>query len=311
LYLGGAGLARGYLDRPGLTAARFVPAPFGAAGQRLYRTGDRVRWQADGTLEFLGRLDHQVKVRGYRIELGEVEALLARQPGVQQAAAVVREDRPGDKRLIGYVVPTAEAVPVATGAGAGQWASQVRAGARREVPEYLVPSVVVVLDALPLTPSGKVDRRALPAPSGERAETVAYLAPRTPVEEVLAGIWAELLGVARVGVSDDFFALGGHSLLVTRVLARVRAVFGVEVPLRAVFTDPTLAALAQAVAAADATTDRVATLYSRVDTMNLEEVDCALSERRSVRHAPAEVRTAIAPDGANAQRNEPRGTCES
>jgi amino acid adenylation domain-containing protein len=229
LYAGGAGLALGYLNRPELTAEKFVADPF-AAGARLYRTGDRVRWRADGTVEFLGRVDTQVKIRGFRVEPGEVEAVLRAWPGVREAAVVVREDAPGDRRLVAYV--------------AGEVAvDEVREHLRGRLPEHMVPAAFVRLDALPLTANGKLDRKALPAPEFESAED-RYVAPRTPVEEVLAGIWAEVLGLERVGVEESFFALGGHSLLATRVVSRVREVFGVELPLRALFEGPTVAELA-------------------------------------------------------------------
>jgi amino acid adenylation domain-containing protein/non-ribosomal peptide synthase protein (TIGR01720 family) len=236
LYLGGRGLARGYLARPALTAERFVPDPFAAApGARLYRTGDRARWRADGTLEYLGRLDEQVKVRGYRIELGEVEAALRRAPGVSDCVVTARADERGDQRLVAYVV------------GGGD-AGALRDALRRSLPEYMVPAAFVPLERLPLTPNGKLDRRALPAPSFARAEE-AFVAPRTPAEAVLAGIWAEVLRLDRVGVHDHFFDRGGHSLLATRVASRVRAAFGVELPLRAVFEAPTVEALAARVEA--------------------------------------------------------------
>ncbi|HEV2150064.1 MAG TPA: amino acid adenylation domain-containing protein [Longimicrobiaceae bacterium] len=230
LFIGGEGVARGYLDRPGLTAARFVPDPFSARpGARLYRSGDRVRWLADGTLEFLGRLDDQVKIRGFRVEPGEVERALSAYPGVSDARVVVREDRPGERRLVAYVVGGVE--PEA-----------LRAHLRRSLPEHMLPGAVVGLDQLPLTPNGKLDRKALPAPelpsAGDR-----YVAPRTPVEEVLAEIWAEVLGVERVGADDDFFALGGHSLLAIRVVSRIREIFAVELPLRALFDLPVLGEL--------------------------------------------------------------------
>ncbi|HEU4883963.1 MAG TPA: condensation domain-containing protein, partial [Longimicrobium sp.] len=229
LYVGGVGVARGYLGRPGLTAERFVPDPFSAAGERLYRTGDRVRWSARSELEYLGRVDEQVKVRGFRIEPGEIEAALRQVPGVADCTVVVREDATGDRRLVAYVVGEAEA-------------EALRDRLRQSLPEYMVPSAFVSLDTLPLTPNGKVDRKALPAPEFASAET--YVAPRTPVEEVLAGIWAEVLRLERVGVEESFFELGGHSLLATRVVSRIREVFGVEMPLRALFEGPTVSALA-------------------------------------------------------------------
>ncbi|HEX8904580.1 MAG TPA: condensation domain-containing protein, partial [Longimicrobiaceae bacterium] len=233
LYAGGAGVARGYLNRPTLTAEKFIPDPFGAEpGARLYRTGDRVRWRADGVVEYLGRLDEQVKVRGFRIELGEIETVLRRHPGVADCAVIAREDTPGDRRIVAYVVGTAEP-------------EELRPHIRRSLPEYMLPAAFVRLEQLPLSPNGKVDRKALPAP--EFAGDERYVAPRTPAEELLAGIWAEVLRVERVGVHDSFFELGGHSLLATRVVSRVREVFAVELPLRALFEGPTVAELALAV----------------------------------------------------------------
>src|SRR5215213_5232703 len=238
LYAGGAGVARGYLNRPGLTAERFVPHPFGdEPGARLYRTGDRVRVLPSGEMEYLGRLDHQVKVRGYRIELGEIEAVLARQDGVREAAAVVREDEPGDKRLVGYV---------AAHEGRQLSAVELRERLQRELPDYMVPSAFVLMDKLPQTSSGKVNRLALPAPETSRdALAESFVAPRTPIEELLARVWGEVLKVEGVGVNDDFFALGGHSLLATQLVSRVRESFAVELPLRALFERPTVAGLAR------------------------------------------------------------------
>jgi amino acid adenylation domain-containing protein len=231
LLIGGVGVARGYLDRPELTAERFVPDPFSdEAGARLYRTGDLARWLVDGRMEFLGRNDFQVKIRGFRIEPGEVEAALASHAGVREALVVAREDRPGDRRLVAYVVGDVET-------------DALREHLRRELPEYMVPAAFVPLERLPLTPSGKVDRKALPAPEYGAAEET-YVAPRTPVEEMLAEIWAEVLRLERVGVEESFFDLGGHSLLATRVVSRIRAVFGVELPLRALFEGPTIEELA-------------------------------------------------------------------
>jgi len=233
LYVGGAGVARGYLNRPELTAQRFVQNPFGAG--TLYRTGDRVRWLADGTLDYMGRLDEQVKIRGFRIELGEIESALLDHDGVREAAVIVREDQPGDRRIVAYLVGEAEA-------------ESLRAHLRTRLPEYMVPSAFVSIDTLPLTPNGKLDRKALPAPDFAAAED-AYTAPRTPAEEVLAGIWADVLGVERTGIHDSFFELGGHSLLATRVVSRVREAFGIELSLRALFEGPTIAQMAEAVEA--------------------------------------------------------------
>ncbi|HLL53261.1 MAG TPA: amino acid adenylation domain-containing protein, partial [Myxococcaceae bacterium] len=236
LYLGGTALARGYAGRSDLTAERFVPHPFARApGARLYRTGDRARWLPDGRLDFLGRVDEQVKLRGFRIELGEVEAALLRHPAIRQAVVVLRRDA-GDPRLVGYVVPRD---------GTTVEPAELRQHLKALLPEYMVPAAVVWLEALPLTASGKVDRHALPTPERTGALAREYVAPRTPVEEVLAGLWSEVLGVEKVGVEEGFFEAGGHSLLATKVVSRVKQAFGVEVPVRALFEAPTVAELAK------------------------------------------------------------------
>ncbi|MFF4097779.1 amino acid adenylation domain-containing protein, partial [Streptomyces sp. NPDC001834] len=234
LYLGGCGLARGYDGRSDLTSERFVADPFGEGG-RLYRTGDVVRWRADGRLDFLGRGDGQVKVRGFRIEVAEIEAALARHTSVGVVSVQVREDRPGVKRLVAYLVPAAGHVPDT---------AEIREHAAGLLPEYMVPSAFVVLDELPLTVNGKVDRRALPAPEAESGAGEEYVAPRTDTEKILAGIWADVLGVEQVGVHDDFFALGGDSISSLKVVSRLRGALGTGMSPRALFDHPTVAALA-------------------------------------------------------------------
>jgi amino acid adenylation domain-containing protein/non-ribosomal peptide synthase protein (TIGR01720 family) len=231
LFIGGTGVSRGYLDRPALTAERYVPDAFsGIPGERLYRTGDRVRWLADGTLEFLGRLDFQVKVRGFRVELGEVEAALLRHPGVREAVVLAPEDGAGQRRLVAYVSGDADA-------------AALREHLRGGLPDYMVPSVIVPLPALPLNANGKVDRHALPDPSGAAGEAEDFLPPATPAEVALAAVWAEVLRVPRVGAGDEFFALGGDSILSIQVVARARAA-GWRVTPRQVFENAVLARLA-------------------------------------------------------------------
>jgi amino acid adenylation domain-containing protein len=242
ILIGGAGLARGYLGRPELTAERFVPSPFGEEpGARLYRTGDLGRFLPDLEIEFLGRLDGQVKLRGFRIELGEVEAALAAHPEVADAVVAIREDETGGGRLVAYVVPRGDgALPT--------WTEGLRGFLQRKLPQHMVPAAFVPLESLPLAPNGKVDRRALPAPEEAAARgRDLSVAPRTAVEEVIAGIWSDLLSIPQPGIDEDFFDLGGHSLVATQVVSRVRQAFLIELPLHVLFAAPTVAGLAAAV----------------------------------------------------------------
>jgi amino acid adenylation domain-containing protein len=269
LYVGGGGVARGYLGRPELTAERFVVDPFAGDPARMYRTGDRVRWAADGTLTFMGRLDGQVKVRGYRIELGEVESELLRHPNVAAAAATVREDEPGDPRLVAYVVARDGDAP---------GGAELRAFVRERLPEYMVPSAFVPLDAMPLTGSGKTDRKALPAPDASAvAEAAAeFVAPRNVVEDMLAEIWSEVLRREPIGVTQNFFALGGHSLLATQVLVRIGDTFEVELPIRTFFADPTVAGLATAIEAAGSPV--LAQMMDELEGLSAEDIEALLAE---------------------------------
>ena len=232
LCIGGEGVALGYWNRPDLTAERFIPDPFavaseGAGAARLYRTGDRARWRSDGTLEHLGRLDDQIKLRGFRIEAGEIEAGIAQHPAVREVAVIAREDAPGDKRLVAYLV--VEDPPA-------DLAEQLRALVRAASPEYMVPARFVTLEALPRTPNGKLDRKALPA-----------VAPRTPSEEMVLGMFRDVLDRSDFGVFDNFFDLGGHSLMAARLMAKLRTASGLDLPLRHLFERPTVAALAEAI----------------------------------------------------------------
>ena len=235
LYIGGDGLALGYLNRDELTDERFVVDPFSPqAGKRLYKTGDRARWRPDGNIEILGRLDHQVKIRGFRIELGEIEAAIRQHSAVRDTVVVVQENDSGDKQLVGYVVEER---------GSGPAADELRNVLRQKLPDYMIPGAIVIVDAFPLTPNGKLDRNALPRPDREGSASETYEPPRTPAEETMAKIWADVLKVERVGVHDNFFDLGGHSLLATKVISRVRATFHIDLPLRSLFQAPTVAGL--------------------------------------------------------------------
>jgi amino acid adenylation domain-containing protein len=238
LHIGGDGLARGYLNRPELTAERFIANPFNndMPGSRLYKTGDLAKYLPDGNIEILGRLDFQVKVRGFRIELGDIKSALEQHPAVKDAIVLASEDDPGGKRLIAYIV--SKEIMVFS-------IIELRNYLKQKVPEYMVPSAFVTLKELPLTPNGKVDRKALPVPNKERPELGGtFVAPRTPVEEALAEIWAQVLGLDQVGINDNFFDLGGHSLLATQIISRLSNTFRVEVSLRSLFQAPTVADMA-------------------------------------------------------------------
>ncbi len=268
IYIGGAGIARGYLDRPELTAEKFVPDPFSdAPGKRLYRTGDVARYRADGEIEFRGRSDNQVKLRGYRIELGEIEATLAQHGAVRECAVVLRDEE-GDRRLIAYL---------STRADSDLSTEELRRQLRERLPDYMVPSAFVVLDELPLTPNGKVDRAALPDPGGpSRQSAETYVAPSTPIETVLADMWAEVLDVERVGVHDNFFDLGGHSLLATQLVSRVRNTLQLELPVALLFEAPTVAQLAERILEHEPVpgqTAKIAELITQVQSLDDSDVE--------------------------------------
>jgi amino acid adenylation domain-containing protein len=268
LYIGGAGVARGYLNRPELTAERFVPNPFPAsAGERLYRTGDRVRRRRDGNLEYLGRMDEQVKIRGYRIEPGEIAAVLREHSGIKDAAVVIHEHLRGEKRLIAYAVgkPGAEELSQAS----------LRKYLLERLPDYMIPARTVLLDAIPLLPNGKINRRALP-PVELEGEASRYVAPRTSAEEIVAGIWQQLLGVARVGVDDNFFELGGHSLLAAQVMARMESLLGVELPVHLLFEFPTVGELALQIQEHES---RIGSLLEEVEALSEEATDILLDNK--------------------------------
>ncbi|MBE9224379.1 amino acid adenylation domain-containing protein [Phormidium sp. LEGE 05292] len=255
LYIGGDGLARGYLNARELTAERFITNPFVRAGlgnnlcteqtisgqnpPLLYKTGDLARFLPDGNIEFLGRVDNQVKIRGFRIELGEIEALLSQHPDVQQAVVIAREDIPGDKQLVAYIVPNQKLEAIDP---------SIKSFLEEKLPNYMVPAAFVMLDSLPLTPNGKVDRQNLPAPDRKNSDPETFVAPRSPIEQRLALIWAQLLRLEQIGVNDNFFHLGGHSLIVTQMLSRLREVFHVELHFQQIFHNPTISSLAQLIA---------------------------------------------------------------
>ena len=270
LYIGGDGIAREYLGCPELTAEKFVPHPYSAGpGARLYRTGDLVRYLSDGNIDFLGRMDQQVKLRGFRIELGEIETVLQQHPAVRESVVMFREDAPGAKRLVAYVV--SETTP--------ELVAELRIWLRERLPDYFVPANFVVLDKLPLTPNGKVDRRALPAPDTTPA-AATLIAPRTPEEAKIAEIWSDVLDIKPIGIETNFFDLGGHSLLATRLVTRIRKAFGVDVPLRALFDSPTIAGIAEHVANARAQGEvtTIEEMIEKLTHLSDDETKCLLQK---------------------------------
>jgi acyl carrier protein len=293
LYLGGEGLARGYLRRPELTAQKFIPNPFATKpGARLYRTGDLARYLPDGNIEYLGRMDHQVKIRGFRIELGEIEAALADHPIVRDVVVLMREDTPEDKRIVAYIVLNQEwASPADANLNLTEEDLQVlqrmkirielRRMLKEKLPSFMIPSTFIFLETMPLTPNGKIDRKALPAPDHTRPDIAeAFAAPRTPIEEIMANIWAQSLEIEKVGIHDNFFSLGGHSLLAAQVANRVRDTFDIDLPLRLFFETPTVAAFAAYVAQSQMEEADDATLsaaLAELSQLSAEEMEALLA----------------------------------
>jgi amino acid adenylation domain-containing protein len=280
LHIGGDGLARGYLAHPRLTAERFVPDPFGGEpGGRLYKTGDLTRWLANGQVEFVGRNDFQVKVRGFRIELGEIETALREHEGVREAVVTAYADTHGDTHLAAYVVAADGPAPQAPRRG------ELRAFLKEKLPEYMLPSIYLVLDKLPLTPHGKVDRRALPpVEGGERELDAPFVTPRNAVEEVLSEMFAEVLSVGRVGVNDNFFDLGGHSLLATQLVSRVRKTFQPDLPLRKIFEAPTVASLAALLVTGESSPgefEKKATTLRSIESLSTDDLEELLRRKKA------------------------------
>jgi amino acid adenylation domain-containing protein len=286
IHIGGIGVARGYLNRPQLTAERFLADPFSARdGARMYRTGDLGRWLADGNIEYLGRNDFQVKIRGFRIELGEIETALAACAGVKEAVILAREDRPGDKRLTAYVVGHE---------GCELDAPALRAALATRLPDWMVPAAFVVLDAFPLTPNGKINRKALPAPGVDALTTREYEAPQGELETAIVGIWQALLGIERIGRHDNFFELGGNSLLAIQLVTRMNQAFGVELSLPSVFAQPALAGMSAEVDALRAAVMKAkldqqeknkAALQARLDNMSPDELLALLAQKKQMKQS--------------------------
>ena len=279
IHIGGDGVARGYLNRPELTAERFIYHSFdGEPAQRLYRTGDLARYLPDGNIEFLGRTDNQIKIRGFRVELGEIEAVLAQHPRVREAIVIAGEDSNGDKRLVAYIVPRQSAPTT----------NELRAHLKAKLPDYMVPSALVFLDSLPLTPNGKVDHSALPSPDRDAADSKQlYVAPGNASEQAIADIWVEILGVKRIGVHDNFFDLGGHSLKATQVVSRLRDMFQCAIPLRHMFEFPTISELAAAIdskAIDELNGDKLDRLLGEVEEMSEEEAQKLLAHTTAARN---------------------------
>jgi len=258
IYIGGPGVARGYLHRPAITAERFIPDPFAAEpGARVYRTGDLARWLPDGNIEFLGRVDFQVKIRGFRVELGEIDNLLQRHPAVENAVTLALTDAPTGPRLVAYVLPRV---------GANITPGELRAFVEKDLPDYMVPSFFIIMEEFPLSPNGKIDRQRLPVPSAHRPELATdYVPPRNEVERKIAAIWQDVLGIEKVGVNDNFFELGGHSLLLAKVNHRLEATFEQSFNMVDMFRYPTIADLAQHLARASAPTSLTDDARRRVE----------------------------------------------
>ncbi|MEM7349079.1 MAG: non-ribosomal peptide synthetase, partial [Chloroflexota bacterium] len=280
LYIGGDSVSRGYFNRPGLTAEKFIPNPFDrdptSSGSRLYKTGDNARYLPDGNLEFLGRIDQQVKVRGYRIELGEIESVLSEHPNVQDMAVLAREDRSGDKRLVAYIVSNE--------ADHNKLHQQLREFLQTKLPNYMIPAHFITLPHLPLTHNGKVNRKALPVPNTDQmVSKEAYAAPRNPTEEILVDIWRDVLDVQKIGIDDNFFELGGHSLLATQLISRIHKIFKLEIPLPSLFEAPTIANLSETLIKYETKPGQVATiarLRKKLRGLSKAEMQAMLKEKR-------------------------------